>query len=223
MYYIDVDAVCKLAHWRVLPHLPDLLGCKWDQIATVSSLRYRAQRALEQPDGKLFHSSAAARTVVECTARMSVMPAPDEAVFADLSGIAQVDPGEAILFAVTLTDPNGVCITGDKRALRALAKHPVSARLVGKIALVEQVLELCLNQKGSEWLLDNIREHRTIDKAVSIIVGIGCDASRENLDAGLVSYINEIRNLSVPSMISADVTLGVRSDGQRRTRAIDPS
>jgi hypothetical protein len=209
MYFVDVDVICKLAHWDILPHLPDLLGCQWNQIATVSSLRYRAQRAIETPDGKLFFSSAAAFRVVECIRLMSAMPAPDAAVLEDLNDIAQVDPGEAVLIAVTLGDPAGVFITGDKRALRALAQHPLAARLAGKVVLVEQVLQLCLNHKGREWLLASIREHRTIDKAISMIVGSRCDASLENLSAGLCSYIREIGNLCHPSMIANDITLNL--------------
>ena len=209
MYFIDVDAICKLAHWSILLHLPDLLGCKWTDIATVSSLRYRAQRAIESPDGKLFHSSAAALTVVECMTHMSAMPAPDATVLESLNGIAQVDPGEAILIAVTLNDPTSLFITGDKRALRAVAKHPLAAHLAGKVALVEQVLELCLKQQGREWLLINIQEHRGIDKAISMIVGSRCDASLENLSAGLGSYISEIRSLCDPSMIANDLVLNL--------------
>ena len=207
MYFIDVDAVCKLAHWDILSHLPDLLGCTWSEIATVSSLRYRAQRASENPDGKLFRSSVAALTVVECMAKMSAMPVPDASVLKDLNGIAQVDPGEAVLIAVTLGDPAGMFITGDKRALRAVAQHPLATRLAGKIALVEQVLALCLSQKGREWLLTCIREHRAIDKAIAMIVGSGCDASLEDLSAGLSSYIGEISNLCEPSMIANDITV----------------
>lgn len=206
MYFVDVDAICKLAHWDILSHLPGLLGCTWAEIATVSSLRYRAQRAVENPDGKLFRSSAAALTVVECMAKMSAMLVPDASILEDLNGITQVDPGEAVLIAVTLRDPAGMFITGDKRALRALAQHPLATRLAGRIVLVEQVLELCLNQNGREWLLTCIREHRAIDKAIAMIVGSNCDASLENLSAGLSSYIGEISNLCEPSMIACLTT-----------------
>jgi hypothetical protein len=209
MYFVDVDVICKLAHWNILPHLPDVLGCPWNQIATVSSLRYRAQRAIENPDGKLFFTSAAARSVVECMLLMSAMPAPDAAVLEDLNDIAQVDPGEAVLIAVALDNPVGVFITGDKRALRALAQHPLATRLAGKVVLIEQVLELCLNYKGREWLLARIREHKGIDKAISMIVGSSCDASLENLSAGLCSYIREIGNLCDPSMLANDITVNL--------------
>jgi hypothetical protein len=209
MYFVDVDVICKLAHWNILPHLPDLLGCQWNQIATVSSLRYRAQRAIETPDGKLFITSAAALKVVECIRLMRAMPAPDAAVLEDLTEIAQVDPGEAVLIAVMLGDPVGKFITGDKRALRALSQHSLATSLAGKIVLVEQILELCVDQKGREWLLANIREHKGIDKAISMIVGSDCDASLENLSAGLDSYIREIGNLCHPSMIANNITFDV--------------
>lgn len=206
MYYIDVDAVCKLAHWEILPLLPDLLGCTWNEISTVSSLRFRAQRAIEKPDGKLFRSSAAALCVVDCMSKMSAMPTPNADVLEDLNAIAQVDPGEAVLIAVALSHPSGIFITGDKRALRALAQHPLATRLASRIGLVEQILELCLAQKGREWLLENIREHQAIDKAIAMVVGSSCDASLENLRDGLNSYISEIRNLCDPTIIAISLT-----------------
>ncbi|WP_369091421.1 hypothetical protein [Massilia sp. X63] len=140
---------------------------------------------------------------------MSAMPVPDVTVLGSLNGIAQVDPGEAILIAVCLNNPTSLFITGDKRALRAVAKHPLAARLAGKVALVEQVLKLCLEQKGREWLLANIQEHRGIDKAISMIVGSRCDASLENLNTGLASYISEIKTLCNPSMVATDLVLNL--------------
>ncbi len=204
---MDVDVICKLAHWGILPNLPDILGCEWNQISTVSSLRFRAQRAVEKPDGKLFRSSAAAQSVVECVSKMHPMPAPNAHILENLNAIAQVDPGEAVLISVTLSNPYGIFITGDKRALRSLATHSLAARLAGRVVLIEQILELCLNQKGREWLLTCIREYRTIDKAIAMIVGCNCDASLESLSEGLRSYIGEIENLCDPSIIANDIVI----------------
>lgn len=201
MHYVDVDALCKLAHWGIAAHLPEILSCTWSDISTVSSLRFRAQRAVAQPDGKLLRTSDAAQAVLQCIAAMPPLPDPDTPLLEQFTRIAQVDPGEAVLLAAAAADPAGTFITGDKRALRAIARLPQAALIAGKVIILEQLLDRCITIYGRDWLLEHIREDLSADKAVAMIVGSQCAASIDELNAGLKSYIAEIRDLCAPSMI----------------------
>ncbi|MDQ1835231.1 hypothetical protein [Massilia scottii] len=201
-YFLDVDALCKLAHWNILPILPDLLGCQWPDISTVASMRYRAAASVIKPDAKLFHTQSAASTALRCIERMIPAGVPEPELMATLSDIPQIDPGEAVLMSVTASHPQGIFITGDKRALEALSRHPARARLAGKIMCIEQMVKRCLDVKGREWLLANICPNRARDKAVSMVLGSGCDAPVESLMEGLDSYINQILTMSAPTLLA---------------------
>jgi hypothetical protein len=201
-FYLDVDALAKLAHWNILQILPNLLQTTWAEIATVTSVRYRAAAAVKEPNGKLFRCKEAAMQALDCIAKMSPLPEPDSALLDQLVGVHGIDPGEAILLASTASTAEGVFITGDKRALKAIAKHSLASSVEGKILCLEQVLMLCLGAQGREWLLSNLCPWRQIDTAVSMVLGNGCDATESNLSIGLESYIGEIKRLRHPPLLA---------------------
>ncbi|CAE6773593.1 MULTISPECIES: hypothetical protein [Paraburkholderia] len=203
MLYVDVDALCKLAHWNVLPHLPELIGHPWDEIATVTSLRYRTQRCIEKPDGKKFHSTDAAASLAAHLELMAPIGMPDSALLAELAAIPQIDEGEAVLLSLALSSPDSKFLTGDKRALRGLAGHDACQKFAGRIILIEQVLGACLSRKGHAWLLANVCPFKQIDRAIAAILGSRCDANLESLKEGFRSYIGEIGGLYDPSMLFA--------------------
>lgn len=201
MLVVDVDALSKLAHWNILPLLPNLTGYVWGDIGTVSSLIHRANRATSTPDGKLFHSSDAARVAVDAMSRMGNLAATSPEILDALSRSNQIDAGEAVLLASIADDPNGRFLTGDKRALRALSDLDCASRFAGKILLVEHILWDCLESKGRDWVLQNVCPFRDIDKAIAMILGSRCDANVENVTDGIRSYINEIAALHNPSLL----------------------
>lgn len=203
MLYIDVDAMCKLAHWNVLPLLPKITGFTWDQIVTVSSLRFRAQRCRENADGKVFHHVDAATRVIAHLERMGTAGAPDPAILGELSALPQIDEGEAVLLSLTLGDAQGVFLTGDKRALRGLAQNGICKRFAGRVLVLEQILEQCLAHQGHEWVLANFCPYKHIDKAISAVLGSRCDSSVENMIAGIHSYLGELSRLHDPSMLNS--------------------
>jgi len=203
MLFIDVDAACKLAHWNILPLLPELTGIPWSEMATVSSLKYRAQQAANKPDGKLFQSIEAAKTVVFAVEAMSPAGTPDPEMLALLSAIPQIDPGEAVLLALLARDTANKLLTGDKRAIRALAANAAAKHFEGRLICIEQILDNALRLNGRDWFLANVCPNRSIDKAVSMILGSRCDAQLEILNAGIQSYVNELIRLRDPSILVA--------------------
>lgn len=201
MLYVDADALSKLSHWNILPLLPELTGYSWHDIATISSLKHRAARAQEKPDGKLFHSVEAAKMACICISQMGQMSEPNTDVMALLSESQQIDSGEALLLAVAANDPNGCLLTGDKRALRALSQHNSAFLFVGRILVIEQIIFACLQAKGRDWLLENVCPYKHADKAISFILGSQCDGSMESIVEGINSYVDEIVRLYNPSLL----------------------
>lgn len=201
MLFLDADALSKLAHWNILPLLPNLLGFPWSEITTITSLRFRAHAAVAKPDRKLFHTSAAAQAAVDCIAQTAPCPVPDAETLEAFSNVPQIDAGEAVLFSLVMAQPGARLLTGDKRALRALAKHPLAANFDGKIICVEQVMKLALEAYGREWLLTNVGPQVQIDQAAAIILGSRQDAPLEQINDALHSYIAEMIGLKDPSLL----------------------
>lgn len=201
MLFVDVDALCKLAHWNLLPILPELIGHSFNDMATVSSLSHRARRAIDKPDGKLFHCVEAARSAHEHITQMGQLAAPNSAILTLLADSPQIDSGEALLLALTATDDDSYFLTGDKRALRALSKLSCSKLFAGKIIIIEHILFRCLHVKGRRWLLDNVCPHKHIDTAISIILGSRCDGEEAAITSGIKSYLTEIIDLHDPSLL----------------------
>lgn len=201
MLFLDADAVSKLSHWNILPLLPELLGINWEEIATISSLRYRAQAAVTKPDKKLFHTSEAAQIAVDCVTKCHVCPTPNAEMVEAFSKVPQIDAGEAVLFSLVMTQRDSRLLTGDKRALRALATHELAKNFDGKIICIEQILKLTLDKHGRQWLLANVGPQAQIDKAAAIILGSRQDAPIDQIYEALSSYTNEMAGLKNPSML----------------------
>lgn len=206
---IDVDAMGKLAHWRLLEELPTLSGIALNEIATLTSARYRAKRSLEKPDGKLFRDVAAARAAIDAIGQMKPTLDVDPTRLTDLVEAAGIDAGEAVLLAALDANPKAKLLTGDKRALRALAALPpeVSQRYSGRILTVECVLLAALDARGLEWLRERVCPWKDIDKSTIVIMGSRCDLAEAAVREGIASYITEMRDLCDPTLLAPSLRI----------------
>lgn len=201
---VDIDALCKLAHWRLLSQLPELTGQQWEECATLESAKYRARRSVEHPDGRIFHSTDAAQEALNSILLMTGSISPDAEHMSRLQDLSGVDAGEAVLFAAIACAPDARLLTGDKRALRTISALPKEARAsyAGKIVAVEQVLMAALDKYGLERLRLSVCPWKMIDIAVSSIMGSHCDMPESSVREGLTSYINELACLCEPTLIA---------------------
>lgn len=201
---IDVDALCKLAHWRLLAELPALTGVSWHDCATLSSAKHRARRAVDKPDGKTFRDVAAAQEAVAAIGHMqSTLDVNPQALgpFEDAPGI---DPGEAVLLSALAAHSNARLLTGDKRALRALAAldASITQAYANRIVIVEHVILAALDERGLTWLRERVCPWKDIDKAVGVIMGSRCDLQEAAVREGIASYIDEMAELCDPSILA---------------------
>lgn len=203
MLLIDADALSKLAHWNLLAEVVHATNAEWSQSATFGSLLHRSRRSIEKPDGKLFRSAEAAGRAVSALKMMLPLPEVNASELSWVQGVSAIDPGEALLIAVARREASARILTGDKRALRALAnlERSVWMPVAGKVILVEQVLLSCLNRHGIEWLRERVCPAFDFDKTVEIVMGSRCDTPTEAVRDGLTSYIREIRDIVAPSLI----------------------
>ena len=118
MLLVDNDVLIKLAHWDLLDHLPTCFDLDWQHVASLTSLKFRARRA----DAKLFRTPAVAAVLAERLEQCAEVPAGTSAHLSQLQGIVDLDAGEVELVAACLEDPDALLISGDKRAVVAIAK-----------------------------------------------------------------------------------------------------
>jgi hypothetical protein len=203
--YVDVDAVAKLAHWQLLEHLPSLLGVAWSDCGTLGSVVHRASRATEKADGKLFKSTEAAGRAMASVKLMGKPVEPGGVTMSSLQDIAGLDPGEAVLLSAVADEAGSRLLTGDKRAIRALAELDAGVRgpIAGRILVVEQIVLLAFDRFGLAWLRDRVCPFADIDKAIRVVMGGRCDASEVAVREALEAYIQELVGLCDPSLLSA--------------------
>ena len=187
----DNDVLIKLAHWGLLGELPATFGAQWSDLATLESIKFRAMRA----DAKLFRTPQVAAALYQKLQVTSELPEPRSEDLSRLQGIVDLDAGEVALLSAALANPAAVLITGDKRALRALA-HPdladIAEQLEGRVVCLEQLLEQIAAYRGPQFVIEGVLLHRDMDAGVRAIVGpSGC--THESLSQGLASYVGDLR------------------------------
>ncbi len=198
---VDVDALVKLAHWGLLGELEGATGIPPVRQATVESIRFRAVRH----DPKLFRDATVADYLAVALSQFGAAWRPDAEVVARLQGIAGLDAGEITLIAMLCSDPQAMLVTGDKRALLALAApglEDIVKRIAGRIVCLEQVVLSALDRLGVGTLATSIGPHRDLDVAVRCAVPLPPYAVELEVRKGLLSYIEDLRK-GAPSLLYA--------------------
>ncbi|GLI21916.1 hypothetical protein GGQ86_000782 [Xanthobacter flavus] len=111
-----------------------------------------------------------------------------------MSNSFSFDSGESQLVAILILRNAALLITGDKRAIAALAGIAPSPA-EGRIACFEQLAALLLAKYSHEQIRLRVCSEAGADKAISICFSCKSEAtSSENILAGLASYIRDLRS-----------------------------
>lgn len=109
-----------------------------------------------------------------------------------------LDLGESQLCALMLAREIELMMTGDKRAIKAIAalrEHEACAHIHGKVACLEQLVLWMIEKSGLESVQPSICSlPKTID--TSLTMALGCYSGGSPLEScqdGLVSYIHSIQ------------------------------
>ncbi len=187
---VDTDAFCKLAAADLLDEVLMLLGVSRAQCALLPTLTYMLKRGRLRRRYGDFESDRLHKIASE----FPVAPDPSDVWLDALSAESSIDIGEARLFALS-ADHGIPVLTGDKRALEALAKfkdiHPhLSRKLITLEAavrgLVEKVPDARLREKGSV-----LSQYDQMAKVVFASTG-------SDLGEALDSYIRDVESRAKP-------------------------
>jgi hypothetical protein len=122
------------------------------------------------------------------------LPNEEMLMFEDVLNIDE----EAQLFSATRDQNDYVVVTGDKKAIRALANtdacRPVAQRLQGRIICFEQVLQLCFLNGNFSTIRDKCVSGLHSETVLRSIFASRSETTQENAEAGLDSYVRELRS-----------------------------
>jgi hypothetical protein len=186
---VDTDVLLKAAAYRLAGELLSVFATRGTP-AALALTHLIAGRQLIRKRG-LQDKEGAAKELAALLAGLEWLE-PDEGeieLAADLASAAQeqslpLDTGEAQLTAIVVNRQLAVLVTGDKRALSALAKlvrdQPLRDSLIGRAACFEQVLASVAALVGEEELRRRICAEPNVDGAMRM----ACSCGRQDWEPG---------------------------------------
>lgn len=119
-----------------------------------------------------------------------------------------LDPGESQLCAMAVHRPDSVMLTGDKRAIAAAERLRglvgELARLDGRVACLEQLLQSLSVALGAEVVRGHVCSEPAVDRAISICFSCASQHDASIDESGLASYIENLRS-SAPRLLAASL------------------
>jgi hypothetical protein len=199
---VDNDILLKIAAWQLDAPLLAISTTAAGSPAMLSIARYVVRRKLSR---QALHDASGAEQAFDrlCEAMAAIEPELVEiemaAALEETAGQAglELDVGESQLVAILVARGAALLLTGDKRAIKAIAT--LEPQDFGtRVACLEQAIWLILAREDAGAIRRCICSEPTVDKAVT-----SCFACHRNdevtaadIEAGLSSYIGDLTRLA---------------------------
>lgn len=190
---VDSDAFCKLGLARLLPDVAGLFGGNLNDCARLQALPYMLRRGrLRQKYG------SEACDVLDSLAQTVPVMASSVGAWLDLlAPVAAIDPGEAQIFA-RAADTGDYVLTGDKRALRAIAEVGGLAEiLAGRVVVLEAVFLALCSRLGDDEMRRRVAPIMSFDQSVQVCFSAGNAAPNVALLSYYTSLVVEVAPLAL--------------------------
>jgi hypothetical protein len=200
---IDTDVLLKTASYKLLKKLlatTPFGSTEFEMIAAAQFVvagKFKKKLKGEQLEGAKAHFQEAIATIA------AIEPTADElALAAQLESAAvtlgvDLDAGESQICALMLSRGIDLMMTGDKRAIKAIAalrEQGACAYAHGKVACLEQLVWWLIEKAGLDSVQPSICSLPAVDS--SLTNALGCYSGGTPLAScqeGLASYINSVR------------------------------
>jgi hypothetical protein len=188
MILLDNDALLKLASYDLIDEALQSLQLKPGDVAVLPTAKYallptrnRLLRCKDEQTASRLEAFLAACSVI-----------PQEQISPELldklTGIQSLDAGEAVLFAYAASNPDAIVVTGDKRAVGALATADVADALSGRVMVLESLVAAMVLDAFAP-VQEKVRSKPQVDKSLANVFGRSAPASIDGVVEGLDSYI----------------------------------
>lgn len=193
LLYLDNDLFVLFAGANILEELIEAVG--FDRQAT-RRLRPLPQMLERGPLARRLPTGLRQRALAWCSTIAGIEEAPSPKLVDRLVLLEDLDPGEAVLFALAAETDGSLVGTCDRRACRALGRAQnlgdVRGRLKGKVVCLEASLKALLKRMEFSELaeaLTTIREH---NQTLRVLLAQGAATSRESFEIALSSYLKDL-------------------------------
>jgi hypothetical protein len=208
---LDNDVIVKVCCFNIGTELIDWAsrGCIQLTMLTVAQyvVRGRIKRSTQLSD----------RNAAESTLRnvLNVMEStePDDEelrMAAEFESVAQtrnleLDSGESQLLAILICRCRRLLLTGDKRAIHAIAEIAGEQLKSPRVACFEQLMSSILQQTNVEELRTKICREQFVDRATAICFACSSlETPVSSIFDGLRSYTNELRKVAQRVLLPSD-------------------
>jgi len=206
---IDNDVIIKIAAYSLGSEFVNKASVDDVPPALLSVGRFVARDRLTR--SRRFKDGAAALKRFEAILPSLLLVEPTEAELvsaAELEAVAitsnvELDSGESQLLAILLTRAAKLLVTGDKRAIRAIATI-ANTEVVGRVACLEQLVVSIVDLAGVDRVRELVCREPDADRAISICLHCtsGSPASQAEVMAALRSYVDHLRNDTAAVLLS---------------------
>lgn len=191
MILLDNDALLKLAAYDLIDEALRALHVEHGEVAVLPTAKY----ALLPAKNRLLRckDEETANRLEAFLGSCSIIPQEEIAseLLDELTDIQSLDSGEAVLFAFAATHSGAKVVTGDKRAIGALASARVAEELQGRVMALESLFEV-MASLAFEPVQVKVRAKPAADKSLTNIFGRTHAASVDSVRDGLTSYIGHM-------------------------------
>ncbi len=207
---VDNDAISKLAACDLVEPAIAALKFENDRVFMAPSAPYSLNVLKNQEKGRRRYGVEVHARICQFVQQIrTATEVPDPQDMQILLGVEGIDPGEALLFALSARNLDSVIVTGDKRAIRALATAPgldeIRLALRGRILCWEQILAATIQHLGFEKALDPILAACDADKVLGIAFASGAKTTEASVFDALRSYVGDLRRNAAGLLHPTDV------------------
>lgn len=197
--FIDNDVVHKLARLNLTSPAMRALAQSGGSLRVLGTARYKFHVDKPEKGRAKFGSRVHPRIVDFLSHCQRVDDEFDQGTHDRLSGVADIDGGEAMLLAASLLFPDSRLVTGDKRCLIALATDAACrddvAALAGRVVCFEQAVLKTIEHIGFESLFSLVLPEldEIDDVALRVVFGSREKTTETSARAALRSYVEDLR------------------------------
>ena len=195
-YLIDSDVARCMCTYGLIEDLATALGVGVPDFFILSQLQYQLRLANPAKALKKLGSLEGvqqARHLVEKASEVVVMT--ESANYVLLDGTPGIDGGELALLAALCDNPDTGLVTGDKRALVALCQltGPIESKFTwAQILCLEEAVARIVAHFGLDHVSRKVRAQPGANTALDIIFGKSQASKIEEVNAGFMSYLNDL-------------------------------
>jgi hypothetical protein len=193
LIFLDSDLFVLHAGAGLLEEFITSTGCALSGARRLEPLPQMLKRG---PMVRAYPEGVRQRAEAWCSVVRAVDRAPSPSTLDQLLSVAEIDPGEALLFAAAAEADSALVATGDRRACAALnaarGLDDVRAQLKGRVICLETSLQLLLERVGYLALVESLSAVRECNQTLRVLLPQGEATPERAFREGLESYAREL-------------------------------